>query len=96
MIAFTATVEKFPHKGGWHFVRLSDDVLADLRKMAGKNGNVPVIVTIGKTSWPSTIMSMGDQQWFVALRSDIRAKEHLQLGATAELAIQPDFSRLGT
>lgn len=91
---FTAVVEKFPDTGGWHFVRIPPDVLEDLRGMAGKKGNIPIIAMVGNTSWPSTIMSMGEQQWFVALKADVRASENIQLGDSVALCIEPDFSRL--
>lgn len=93
-ITFTATIEKISGTGGWHYVRLSDKVRSDLKSMTGKNGNVPIHVTIGKTSWSSTTMSMGQQQWFVAVKAAVRKAEDLAEGSAVSVDITPDFDRL--
>lgn len=93
-LEFTATVEKFSHKGGWHFVRLTQDLLEELRKLAGKNGNVPILATVGGTTWKTTIMSMGEQQWFFALGADVRKTENISEGDAVVVKITPDFTKL--
>lgn len=93
-IAFTATLEKAQSEGGWHYVRLTPEVCEQLREMSGKNGNVPVIMTIGKTSWPSTTMSMGEQQWFVAVKAEVRKAESIAEGDNVTVKIAPDTDRL--
>jgi hypothetical protein len=93
-IAFTATIEKTPGKGGWYYVRMPDAILGDLRRMSGKNGNVPVYVTIGKSTWPSTTMSMGEQRWFVAIKADVRKAEGISEGNMVAVRIAADFKRI--
>ena len=93
-IAYTTQIEKTPHAGGWHYIRLSDEVRSELRILSGKNGNVPVLMTIGKSTWPSTTMSMGEQQWFVAVKADVRTAENIAEGDTVSVTITPDFERL--
>lgn len=93
-ISYKTKIEKSPGKGGWHFARIPDDIRAKLAKASGKNGNVPVLVTIGKTTWPSTSMSMGSQQWFVGIKTDVRIKESLSEGDTTKILIEPDRGRL--
>ncbi len=93
-IAYTATVEKSPGEGGWHFVRIPNDVRLQLVKMSGKKGNTSVLVTIGKTTWSSTSMSMGNQQWFVAVKAAVRAAESLTEGDSVKVSIAPDLERL--
>lgn len=75
-------------------MRIPDDVRNELAKISGKNGNVPVIMTIGKTSWPSTSMSMGNQKWFVGVKTDVRTKESVKEGDTVSVKIAPDETRL--
>lgn len=93
-LVFTAKVEKAPSASGWHFVRLPEDVLTGLRESSGRNGNVPVIVTIGKTTYPTTTMSMGSQQWFFAIKAEIRKVEAIAEGDTVKVRITPDSKRL--
>ncbi len=93
-MVFTAAVEKTPGKGGWHYVRIPDNVRSGLRSASGKNGNVPVLVTIGKSTWPSTTMSMGGQRWFVAVKADIRKTENILEGDTVSIRIVPNLERI--
>lgn len=93
VIIFTTRLEKTPGQGGWHFVRLSDEVRTQLRELSGRNGNVPVRMTIGKTSWPSTTMSMGKQQWFVAVKATVRQAESIVEGDSVTVKIAPDVER---
>jgi translation initiation factor IF-1 len=93
-MVFTATIEKTPGKGGWHYVRIPDNVRVELRDMSGKSGNVPVLVTIGKSTWSSTTMSMGEQRWFVAVKADIRKTENVSEGDTVSVRIAPDIERI--
>lgn len=94
VLSLTANVEKSPNKGGWHYIDLPEDLLNTLRQQAAKNGNVPIIVTIGNTNWKSTIMSRGDQQWYLPLSSDVREAEAIHEGDTVSLKITPDFEKL--
>jgi hypothetical protein len=94
VITFSATIEKVPSEGGWHIIRLPDDMLLKLRAAAGKNGNVPILATIGNTTWPTTIMSMGDQRWFLAVSAHVRKTESLGEGSSVSITIAPDESRL--
>lgn len=93
-LSFRAKVEKVMGEGGWHIVLLPDDITTKLREDTGKKGNVPVVVTIGKSTYPTTIMSMGDQRWFVAIKAAIRKAENIQSGDTVQVYIAPDFDRL--
>ena len=71
-----------------------DDVVKKLREQAGKKGNVPVLLTVGKSTWSSTIMSMGNQQWFVAVKADVRKNEAIGEGDMVSVQIITDFDRL--
>lgn len=91
---FKAKIEKIESKGGWHYVLIPDEVRVELQKQAGKRGSIPVLVTVGKSSWPSTTMSMGNQRWFIAVKSEIRKTEKLKAGDGVEVKILPDLYRL--
>lgn len=93
-LTFSAKLEKVPTEGGWHIVQIPSDILGKLRDEAGKNGNVPVYVEVGRTTWPSTTMSMGEQRWFVAVKADVRQAENIVEGDIVSVKITPDFERL--
>ncbi|MDQ3064810.1 MAG: DUF1905 domain-containing protein [bacterium] len=93
-ISFTAKVEKSPRTGGWHYVGLSSKVIEEIRIMSGKNGNVPVLAAIGNTIWQSTIMSRGNQQWYVALKAEVRTAESIFEGEMVKVRIEPDWDRI--
>lgn len=91
---FSGKVEKVMGEGGWHVVVLPPEITQRLRDEAGKNGNVPVMVTIGKTTYPTTIMSMGQQRWFFAVKADVRKAENITDGDTVTISIEPDLKRM--
>lgn len=93
-MSFTTKVQKSPNKGGWHYVDMPDDLLSELRKQAGKNGNVPVVANVGMTDWKSTIMSRGQQRWYLPLSSFVREAEAIQEGQNITVSLTPDFRRL--
>ncbi len=95
-ISFTAKIEKVPTESGWHIIRLPADILQTLRSTAGKNGNTPILATIGKTTWQTTTMSMGEQQWFFAVNAQVRKTENLSEGDSVDIYITLDRARLKT
>lgn len=42
----------------------------------------------------TTIMSMGNQKWFVAIKADIREKENINKGDEVDINISLDEARL--
>jgi hypothetical protein len=93
-LTITGSVELFPGKGGWHYVRLSPKDVAELRKMTGKKGNIPLVITLDESVWHSTMMSMGQQQWFVAIKADVRASQKIEANDTITLTICPDMDKI--
>lgn len=87
-------IEEAPGGGGWCFVRLPGDIREELETQSGKKGPVPVMVKIGKTSYSTTTMSMGEGQWFVAVKAAVRKAELLNEGDAVMMLIEPDLVRL--
>lgn len=90
MITFTAKIEKDGDAGAWHYVLLPTDALKQLRDVTGKRGSVKVHVTIGKTTYATTMMSRGNQQWFLAVKAAVRNAENLAEGDTVTIIIKPE------
>lgn len=75
-----AKVWLYPGMAGWHFVTLpkkqSETIKKTFSAMKRGWGSLPVTVTIGKTSWKTSIFP--DQKagaYLLPLKSDIRKKE---------------------
>lgn len=91
---FTAKVEKPMGEDGWHVVMIPPEINQKLRGEISKKGNIPVLVTIGKTTYPATTMSMGQQRWFFPIAAKIRAVEGITVGDQISITIAPDSDRL--
>lgn len=78
-------VEIFPQKGGWYFIRIPKSIT---RKLADKadRGLIAVNATIGKTSWDTSLLPMGDGTHFIALNAKVRKKENVDLGNKIKVA----------
>lgn len=93
-LSFQAIVEKSKGRGGWHYISLLAEIRAQLSDISGKNGNVPVIATVCKTTFSTTIMSMGQQRWFFGIKSPVRIAEDTKQGDKVNVSLTPDESRL--
>tara|TARA_B100002049_G_C16048386_1_gene362308 strand:- start:500 stop:799 length:300 start_codon:yes stop_codon:yes gene_type:complete len=91
---FKALVEKSPSYAGWHYVSVPDSTLQDLRKQAAKNGNVPVVIRAKAVVWRTTIMSRGNQQWYAAIKAEVREQLGIKEGDMLDIEIEPDMEKL--
>ena len=78
---------------GWHFVTLPKKKSADIRKTFGALkrgwGSLPVTITIGKTSWKTSIFP--DKKigaYLLPLKADIRKKEDISAGDTITIFME--------
>jgi hypothetical protein len=79
---FVATVWVYPGMSAWHFVTLPVLLSGDLKSRYGKSargwGSLPVLVTVGKTSWKTSIFP--DRKagaYLLPIKSEIRKKEDI-------------------
>ena len=80
-----AKVRLYPGMAGWHFLTLpkkqSDDIKARFGVTARGWGSLPVIVTIGKTNWETSIFP--DKKagaYLLPLKAYVRKKEKIAEG----------------
>ena len=88
-----AKVWLYPGVAGWHFVTLPKKQSIEIKKKFGAMkrgwGSLPVIVTIGKTSWKTSIFP--DKKagaYLLPLKADVRKKEKFGVGDTISLSIE--------
>lgn len=74
-------VKKFPGKGGWTYLSLNPHYSIMFKERAKyQRGFVPATITLGKTTWKSSLLPMGNKTHFIALPIKVRKNEHIALG----------------
>lgn len=80
-----ASVWLYPGDAAWHFVNIDKKASADIKARIGRNargfGSVPVSVTLGRTTWHTSIFP--DKQsgtYLLPLKADVRRKEGIAAG----------------
>lgn len=88
-----AKVWLYPGMVGWHFLTLPKKQSEEIKKMfgimAGGWGSLPVTVTIGKTSWKTSIFP--DKKagaYLLPLKLEVRKKEKITAGDTVAFFIE--------
>ena len=88
----TAEVWLYPGKAGWHFVTLPSEIVDDVRaRSAGSAtafGSVPAQVTIGATTWLSSLFAdTKTASYLLPLKAPVRRREGVIAGDTVTLTI---------
>lgn len=86
---FTARgpVELFPQPGGWHFVRVPRTITAATQHLADR-GLVAIWATVGKTTWPTSLLPYGDGSHFIALSVKVRRAAKIKLGESVTVTFR--------
>ncbi len=82
---FRATVWQYPGMAGWHFVSLPKTLSAKLKKLYGNRargwGSLPVTMTVGKTTWKTSIFP--DRKagtYLLPLKAKVRKQTDIGMG----------------
>ncbi|HYE22500.1 MAG TPA: DUF1905 domain-containing protein [Verrucomicrobiae bacterium] len=78
---------------GWHFLTLPKKDAVRIKKIFGSMaagwGSLPVIVTIGKTSWKTSIFpDKKSDSYLLPLKAAIRKKEQIKNGDTVSYVVE--------
>lgn len=89
---FKSKVWLYPGMSGWHFVGVpkkeSDVIKKGILKKAGF-GSVPVIVTVGKTKWETSIFpDKRTDTYLLPLKIEVRKREAIVVGEEVSLSIE--------
>ncbi len=83
----------YPGMAAWHFVTLPKKESEQIKKLFGDQkrgwGSLPVVVTIGSTSWKTSIFP--DKKagaYLLPIKSQIRKAEGIKAGNTIELVVE--------
>lgn len=91
--SFSAKVWLYPGEtASWHFVTLPQTLGQELKERFGKNargwGSLPVTVTIGKTSWQTSIFpDKHSGSYLLPLKANVRRAEGVRQGDTVKIAL---------
>ena len=74
------TVWLYPGMAGWHFVTIPQDISDDIKNQFGDMkrgwGSLPVNVTIGKTTWKTSIFpDKKSGGYLLPIKAEVRKKE---------------------
>lgn len=77
----------YPGAGGWHFVTLPRPAAKQIKSKFGGFakgwGSLPVVATIGSTSWKTSIFPDSKTgSCVLPIKADIRNKEKIEAGST--------------
>ena len=90
---FGAPLWRYPSDDGWHFVSLPAGVSAEITEItAGVRrgfGSVRVDVTVGVTSWRTSIFPDGKTgTYLLPIKKAVRVAEHLEAGHEVRAQLQ--------
>lgn len=90
---FTAELWEWDGKAAWHFFSLPEDVTDEIDErfahQAAGFGSVKVTVTIGSTTWTTSIFPDTKRGTFILpVKKAVRIAEDLADGSTAELHLR--------
>jgi hypothetical protein len=80
-------------KASWHFVNVSKNKSKEIKKlfggMAGGWGALPVIVTVGKTRWKTSVFPDSKKGVYILpLKAEVRKKENFCHGNILKYSIE--------
>ena len=84
---FKAQICLFERDKGWHYILVPSELSKPLEHLADR-GLIAITAKAGASSWPTSMLPMGDGTHFIALPAKVRQKEKLSLGATVEISFE--------
>ena len=82
---FTAKTELMDH---WLYVSVPIELSSLLKILATNFGFIAITAKVGNSSWPTSLMPMGDGTHFIALPAKVRKKEKLSLGEEVQISFE--------
>ncbi len=89
---FSARIFPYPGMAAWRFVSLPHVLSSDIKIRFGKIkkgwGSIPVLVTVGKTTWETSIFpDKKSQSYLLPIKLEVRKKEGIMDGDTVAVCI---------
>lgn len=90
---FEAELWEYDGQGAWHFVTVPAELSEDLRADAGPRrgfGSVRVQVTIGRSTWSTSVFPSKDGSFLLPVKKAVRRAEDLEAGETVAVELVVD------
>jgi len=91
-IKFLATLWLWKGKGAWHFITIEQnesDLIKEMYMWPRKGfGSIPVKVTIGETSWKTSVFPQKEGTFLLPIKKVIRDMEKIKEGNVVQLTIE--------
>lgn len=83
----------WPGEAAWHFITLPEKAALDIDDFFGHLkkgfGSLPVTVTIGTTTWKTSIFpDKKSKSYVLPLKAEVRKKEGIQVGSTISFTLE--------
>ena len=85
--SFEGKVELFKKEKGWYYVSVPTELSKPLEHLADR-GLIAVTARVGYSSWPTSLLPMGDGTYFIALPAKVRKKENLLIDGDVEISFE--------
>lgn len=90
---FSAPLWRWKSDSGWHFVTLPVDVADDIEQksegMRGGFGSVRVHVTVGATSWSTSLFPHApEESYLLPMKKQVRNAEELEDGDLVDISLE--------
>jgi hypothetical protein len=86
-----AKIWLWPGEAAWHFVTLPKALSARIKRFAGDArspfGSLRVSVTVGKTTWKTSLFPSREETLLLPIKAEVRRKERIRAGDTVRLTI---------
>ena len=83
--SFSGQVKIFPHENPWVYVGVPKKY-TEMFKDSADRGLVAITVTLGQSTWNTSLMPMGDGTQFIPLSAKLRKAESIEVGDRVELS----------
>jgi len=84
-----ASIHIWQGKAAWHFITIPKNLSSQIKTFDDMPrrgfGSFPVKVTIGKTTWKTSIFPEKKGTYLLPVKAAVRKKENLSIGAKVEL-----------
>lgn len=93
MFEFNAPVVPYPGMAAWRFVALPQTLSSEIKTGFGNMkkgwGSIPVLVTVRKTTWETSIFpDKKSQSYLLPMKLEIRKKERIMDGDKVALCVR--------